>query len=130
MSLAVHFDFMVAVRTDIYLKCQLLQNIPAVLAREATHHFEGAVYLGNLSMLWHADSGDAAEILKWLAWLEDEVENPPAPVEIYRDHNNSPVFMDKIAFGAILLHEVGTTQEWGEPAEFSLGVSYIIKTPY
>lgn len=130
MSLAVRSDFMVAVRTDIYLKCQLLQNIPAVLAREASHHYVDAVYLGKDSMLWHADSGDAAEILKWLAWLEDEVENPPAPVERYRDHNNSPVFMDKIAFGAILLHEDGSTQEWGEPAEYALGVSYIIKTPY
>ena len=130
MSLAVRSDFIVAVRSDIYLKCQLLQNIPAVLAQEAVHHHDGAAYLGKHSMLWHTYSVDAAEILKWLAWLEDEVENPPAPVERYRDHNNSPVFMDKIAFGAILLHEDGTSQEWGEPAEFALGVTYIIKTPY
>ena len=129
MSLTVRSDFMVAVRTDIYLKCQLLQNIPAVLAQGTAHHFGGAVYLGKNSMLWHLDLGNA-EILKWLAWLEDEVENPPAPVERYRDHNNSPVFMDKIAFGAILLHEDGTSQEFGEPAEFALGVTYIIKTPY
>lgn len=130
MSLTVRSDFMVAVRTDIYLKCQLLQNIPAVLAQGTVHHFSGAVYLGKNSMLWHLDSGDVAEILKWVAWLEDEVENPPAPVEYYRDHNNSPVFMDKMAFGAILLHEDGSTQEWGEPADYALGVSYIINTPY
>jgi hypothetical protein len=130
MSLAAYSDFMVAVRRDIYLKCQLLQNIPAVLARETAHHYVDAVYLGKDSMLWHLGNDDVAAILYWLAWLEDEVENPPAPVERFRDSKNSPVFEDKIAFGAILLNESGETQTWGEPAEYDLGVSHIIKTPY
>lgn len=130
MSLAVYSDIMIAVRADIYMKCILLQNILAVLAQGAVHQYANTAYLGKVSILWHTESGDAADILKWIEWLEDEVENPPVPVERYRDHNNAPVFEDKMAFGAILLSENGSTQEWGDPLEFELGVAHVIKTPY
>ena len=130
MSLAAYSDFVIAVRVDIYMKCVLLQNIPTVLAQGTVHHFAGTAYMGKNSILWHAGEGDAADILKWIEWLEDEVENPPYPVVVYRDHKDNPVFEDRIPFGAVLLHENGSVQEWGEPWEYSLGVAHVIKTPY
>ena len=124
-----------AVRKDIYLKCQLLQNIPKCLQQPddsitITSHGD-AMYWEIPGWNWFDSFSEIQEIHAWFDWLEDEDENPDKPIEYARDTNNKPIMGNRSAFGGIRIGEDSTDiQEWGYPRDFNLYVSVVIQTPY
>ena len=124
-----------AVRKDVYLKCQLLQNIPKCLQDTdpcitITAH-EDAMYWEIHGWKWYDSYHEIQEIQSWFDWLEDEDENPHKPIEYARDTNNKPIMGNRSAFGGIRIGEDSTDiQEWGCPSDFDLYVSVVIQTPY
>ena len=124
-----------AVRKDVYLKCQLLQNIPKCLQElddsiTLTAHDE-AMYWEIRDWKWYDSYPDIQEIQAWFDWLEDEIENPHMRKEYFRDKDNKPITGNCPAFGGIRIGEDNTDiQEWGYPSDFDLYVSVAIQTPY
>ena len=124
-----------AVRKDVYLKCQLLQNIPKCLQDTdscitITAH-EDAMYWEIHGWKWYDSYHEIQEIQSWFDWLEDEEENPPKSVEYARDKDNKPIMGNCPAFGGIRIGEDNTDiQEWGYPSDFDLYVSVAIQSPY
>lgn len=126
-------DIVIAVRKDIYLKAQLLQNIPKSLSEAAViaHPHGSALYWEIHGWKWYEGYPEVQEIIDWMAWLADEEENPFERVEIYRDKDNKPIFSELGAFGAIRVGEDATDiEEWGYPTEFDLYISTAISKPY
>lgn len=120
-----------AVRKDVYLKCQLLQNLPSVLQELEAVPYNDCLYWEIESWKWFSSYPEVAEMESWFEWLEDETENPPTKIERFRDKDNLPVYSEHAAFGAIRLGEdPGDIQEWGSPNDFDLYVASCINSPY
>lgn len=128
-------DVVLAVRKDVYLKCQLLQNIPKCL-HENSHDVSlqahgNAMYWEIQGWKWYDSYPEIQEINAWIEWLEDEEENPPEQVELRRDKDNKPIYTDMASFGGIRIGEDSTdVEEWGCPSEFDLYVCTSISRPY
>ena len=114
-------DVRFAVRKDIYLKCQLLQNLPAPLAEFEATPYEDSLYWFIGGWKWYQSFPDVQAMENWFSWLADEEENPPEK----NKHGH-----EKAAFGGIRVGEdYGDVETWGTPGDFDIYVNTVIDSP-
>ena len=70
-------DITIAITKELYVKCQLLQNIPAALTGEELVEKDGVCYWFLTGWKWYDSYPEVHAILVWFHWCEDEDENPP-----------------------------------------------------
>lgn len=115
-------DVIIAVSKELYVKCQLLGNIPKAIQeiKEVVTTAE-VVYWFIDGWKWYDSYPEIQEIEAWFEWCADEEENPP-------------IFSNDSNFGAIRLGEGDgydrlDVQTWGNPDVFDLWVSSCITCP-
>lgn len=117
-------DITIAITKELYVKCQLLQNIPAALTGEELVEKDGVCYWLLTGWKWYDGYHEVQAMEEWFEWCGDEVENPPQP----EGSNLRPVF------GALRLGEAdgnGVDEEtWGSPWEFDIHVCSYISNPF
>jgi hypothetical protein len=117
----------IAVRKDIYLKCQLLENIPKSLPNDSSQMSDTAVYWEIEGWKWDSHFPEVAEIIEWFEWLDDPDENP----SIVPFVTEGRTFYKQGTYGAVRLGEENTDiEEWGDPYDFDLFVNAYISTPF
>ena len=116
-------DITIAITKELYVKCQLLQNIPAALTGEEMVEKDGVCYWFLTGWKWYDGYSEVQAIVAWFDWCEDEEENPPQP----EGNHSKPVF------GALRLGEGagnGLDEEsWGYPWVFGIHVYSCISNP-
>ena len=112
----------IAVSKELYVKCQLLNNIPKwLLDNIECFKTDDAVYFFIEGWKWYNAYPEIQEMEVWFNWCNDEDENPPTIQHV-------PIF------GAIRLGE-GTenseldVEEWGDPGHFDLYVQTSLSRP-
>lgn len=110
-----------AIRKDVYLKCQLLQNLPSPLTELEAVPLKEAIYWSIEGWKWYQNYPEIQAMEEWFNWLADEDENPPQKV---------PHGYDQAAFGGIRIGEdYNDVEIWGNPADFDIYVNTVIETP-
>lgn len=110
-----------AVRKDVYLKCQLLQNLPPPLSELTATPHEEVLYWEIESWKWYQRYPEIQAMERWFDWLANEEENPPM-----KDQHG----YDRAAFGGIRVGEdFNDVQVWGSPGDFDIYVNTIIESP-
>lgn len=102
----------IAVSKELYVKCQLLNNIPKALqGLPEMVTTEDCVYWLIEGWKWYPNYPEVQEIEAWFDWC---IENESGESD----------------FGAIRLgEETGDIQEWGSPWDFELYVNQSISCP-
>lgn len=116
-------DITIAITKELYVKCQLLQNIPAALTGEELVEKDGVCYWLLTGWKWYDSYPEVRAIEAWFEWCDDEVENPSQP----EGSHSIPVF------GALRLGERDGNrldeETWGYPWEFDINVCSYISNP-
>lgn len=116
-------DITIAITKELYVKCQLLQNIPAALTGEEMVEKDGVCYWFLTGWKWYDEYPEVQAIVAWFEWCDDEEENPPQP----EGSHLRPVF------GALRLGEGdgnGLDEvTWGSPWDFDIHVCSYISNP-
>jgi hypothetical protein len=121
-------DITIAITKELYVKCQLLQNIPKALLEEKRSEKNGVCFWFLTGWKWYEEYPEVQAIEEWFEWCADEDENPDQPV------NSNPNDETEVAvFGALRLGEGdgnGLDEEsWGSPWEFNIHVNNVINNP-
>ena len=117
-----HSDVTIAMTKELYMKCVLLGNIPACIAKykddDATSR-TGTHYWRIEGWKWNPYYLEVQEIEEWFKWCTcDEAARFSEAGE------------DEPQFGAIRLgEETGDIEEWGEPGCFDLWINQSISLP-
>ena len=120
-------DIVIAITKELYVKCQLLQNIPKAILEEEMHEKNGNCYWFLSGWKWYDSYTEVQDIEAWFDWCADEDENPSVTLS-KNDHSYV-----QAVFGALRLGEgYGDSldkQEWGSPREFEIYVRSYINNP-
>lgn len=108
----------VVMTKELYVKCQLLQNIPEVMKDHPPKEHDTNIYWKLPHWKWYDGYPQIMELRAWFGWLEDESENPIGPEQ-------------GAIFGALRLGENNDDEEsWGEPGHFDVYTNTFISDPF
>jgi hypothetical protein len=120
-------DITIAITKELYVKCQLLQNIPKALLEEERIEKNGLCYWFLTGWQWYDGYPKVQAIEEWFEWCGDEDENPRQTIASDPDGFTQGVF-GALRLGGGYGNELDK-ESWGYPWEFDIHVNTHINNP-